>query len=84
MRYPWEEQYLVALEETDPTRLPRLIAFAETAIYGRLRILDEERQALCEAASQLRRGDQTLIGELDANLTDVHEIKVPSPAIASK
>ena len=84
MRYPWEEQYLVALEETDPTRLPRLIAFAETAIYGRLRRLDEERQALCEAASQLRRGDQTLIGELDANLTDVHAIKVPSPAIASK
>ena len=45
MRYPWEEQYLTALEETDLVRLPQLIAFAETAIYIRLRRLDEERQA---------------------------------------
>jgi hypothetical protein len=82
MSYPWEEQYLAARQETDPARLPQLIAFAETAIYVRLRRLNEERQALCEAASRLRRdpsnGEQIPIWEFDSSLTEAINVSLSS------
>lgn len=82
MSYPWEEQFLAALQETDPARLPQLIAFAETAIHVRLRRLNEERQALCEAANRLRRdpsnGEQIPIWEFDSSLTEAINMPLSS------
>jgi hypothetical protein len=59
LRYPWEDRYQAAIEESDPKNLPRLIAFAETAIYDRLRMLEiepgtiDERRAIRDALAWL-------------------------------
>ena len=55
----WKEQYLFALLETDPARLPRKVADAHSAICDRIRELDsspscEEYLALKSALRLLR------------------------------
>jgi hypothetical protein len=60
LSYLWEDQYQVAVDESDPKNLPRLIAIAETAIYDRLRRLEieprtiDERRAIGDALARLR------------------------------
>ena len=55
----WKEFYEAALLEFDPTRLTRLVAFAETAIFFRLQSLSrgpeaqEERRAIEDAINAL-------------------------------
>ncbi len=62
MQYPaWEEPFQAAMQESDATKRPHLIAIAETAMYDRIRTLNlkmetgaaEERQALSDALSGL-------------------------------
>ena len=60
MKYPWQTAYQDAVLETDPTKRPTQIAFAETIIYARQNSLVgdpdafEERQALHTAIAKLR------------------------------
>jgi hypothetical protein len=61
VKYPWEEQFQAAMDESDAAKRPRLIAIAETAMYDRIRTLNlkietgvaEEQQALSDALSRL-------------------------------